>query len=236
MLRMHLVVFDVDGTLTDTNALDAECFWQAVREILQLPSGHSQWLEKVEHYTDLGIAAQHCKAAFGRDITESEVDLLKVRRVELLEAAVLANSECIRAIHGAADALAAVQSLPNCAAAIATGCFRASAEFKLRKAGLFDASVPIAGCDRALSREEIMTGAAGKAASKHGREFSSVTYVGDGVWDVEAAKHLGWGFIGIGSGDGAERLRRAGATMVLNSFQAPTPLLDALSKATLLGK
>lgn len=234
MSGKHLVVFDVDGTLTDTNAVGGEGFWRATREVLSLPSGHSQWLQQVEHYTDLGMASQHCKAAFGRDITAAETDLLKRRLVEVLEAAVLTNPESIRAMPGAAAVLAALRTRPDCAAAIATGCFRASAEFELRSAGLFDASIPIAGCDGLLSREEIMTSAARQAAAKHEREFSTITYVGDGVWDVRAAQNLGWGFIGIGSGEAAERLRRAGAATVLGSFQPATAFLDALSKTVLL--
>ncbi|MFZ0659617.1 MAG: HAD family hydrolase [Candidatus Binataceae bacterium] len=230
MSGTHLVVFDVDGTLTDTNAVGAEGFWRATREVLSLPNEHSQWLEQVEHYTDLAMASQHCKAAFGRDITAPETDLLKRRLVGLLEAAVLTNPESIRAMPGAAAVLAALRTRSDCEAAIATGCFRASAEFELRTAGLFDASLPIAGCDGLLSREEIMASAARQAAAKHGREFSTITYVGDGVWDVRAAQNLGWDFIGIGSGDAAERLRRAGATTVLGSFQPATALLDALSK------
>ncbi|MGC1343739.1 MAG: hypothetical protein WA854_15505 [Candidatus Binataceae bacterium] len=69
MSGTHLVVFDVDGTLTDTNAVGAEGFWRATREVLSLPNEHSQWLEQAEHYTDLAMASQHCKAAFRRDIT-----------------------------------------------------------------------------------------------------------------------------------------------------------------------
>ena len=66
MLRaVHLVVFDVDGTLTDTSELDAECFWTAAREILRLPSDHAQWLAEVKHYTDLGIVSQLARLPSG---------------------------------------------------------------------------------------------------------------------------------------------------------------------------
>ncbi len=116
MSGKHLVVFDVDGTLTDTNAVGAEGFWRATREVLSLPNEHSQWLEQVEHYTDLGMASQHCKAAFGRDITAAETDLLKRRLVELLEAAALTNPESIRAMPGAAAVLAALRTRSDCAA------------------------------------------------------------------------------------------------------------------------
>ena len=225
---MHLIVFDVDGTLTDTNAMDAE--WQAAREVLRLPPTHSRWLDEVEHYTDLGIASQHCKAAFGRNMMASEIDLFKRRIVAHLDAALLANAECIRAMPGAADVLAAIRSRSDLCAAIATGCFLPSAEFKLRKAGLFDGSISMVGCDDAPSREAIMLSAARKAAAKHGCQFSAVTYVGDGVWDVRAARNLGWGFIGIGSGDAAVQLRQAGAAKVVPDFKPAIRFLDLLGE------
>jgi phosphoglycolate phosphatase-like HAD superfamily hydrolase len=75
-----------------------------------------------------------------------------------------------------------------------------------------------------------MLSAARKAGAKHGCQFSAVTYVGDGVWDIKAARNLGWGFIGIASGDGAEQLRRAGAAMVLPNFNPCEKFFDTLSK------
>lgn len=230
---MHLVVFDIDGTLTDTNAVGVEGFWQAAREVLRLPPNHPRWLDEVEHYTDLGIASQHCKIAFGRDLMAPEIDLLKRRLVASLDAALLANAECIRAMPGAAEVLAAIGSRSNFCAAIATGCFLASAEFVLRNAGLFDGSIPMAGCDDAPSREAIMLSAARKAGAKHGCQFSAITYVGDGLWDIKAARNLGWGFIGIASGDGAEQLRRAGAATVLPHFSPPEEFFDAISHAAI---
>ena len=227
---MHLVVFDVDGTLTDTNEVDAECFWRAAREVLRLPSDHPRWIEEVKNYTDLGIASQHCEAAFARAITAFEIDLIRNRRVTLLEAAVLMENECIRPTRGAASALSALRAEPGFAVAIATGCFLASAEFKLRTARLFDESIPIAGCDDATSREEIMLNAARKAAVTYRLDFSTVTYVGDGAWDVKAARHLGWNFIGVGAGDAAERLLHAGAETVITDFEPATAFLDLLGK------
>jgi hydroxymethylpyrimidine pyrophosphatase-like HAD family hydrolase len=34
--KMHLVVFDIDGTLTATNKVDNECFVHAMQEVLQI--------------------------------------------------------------------------------------------------------------------------------------------------------------------------------------------------------
>jgi beta-phosphoglucomutase-like phosphatase (HAD superfamily) len=40
---LHLVVFDIDATLTDTNAVHGDCYWQAVCEVLGLSGEHSNW-------------------------------------------------------------------------------------------------------------------------------------------------------------------------------------------------
>lgn len=225
---MHLVVFDVDGTLTDTSAVDAECLWQAAREVLRLPYDHSSWVDDLRHVTDLCIVSQHCEKRFGRHITNLEVELVRSRLMQLLHDATAFGDSSTRQIAGASEALSRVGAARGFAIAIATGCFVASAEFKLRRAGLFDPSVPLAGSDNALSREMIMRNAARMAARKHHVEFSDFTYVGDGIWDVEAARNSGWNFIGIGAGERAESLRQAGAVKIIPDFEPATKFLDLL--------
>jgi phosphoglycolate phosphatase-like HAD superfamily hydrolase len=230
---MHLVVFDVDGTLTDTSAVDADCFWQAAKEIFRLPSNYPTWIEGLKDVTGLGIVSQLCEQALARKIRASEVDRFERRLVALFEGAVRRDAECIRAMPGAADALAAVLATAGLEAAIAIGCFLPEAEFKLRTAGLLDPDIPIASCDDARSREEIMAISANRAVEKTGSKFSAITYVGDGVWDGKAAQHLGWNFIGIGTGDAVDRLSRAGAITVLGNFKPATAFLDTLFKTTM---
>ena len=228
---MHLVVFDVDGTLAVTAPVDMECFWQAAKEIFRLPSEYPTSVEGLKDVTGIAILSLFCEQALVRKISVSELDRFKRRFVGILEAAVLKNVNCFRAMPGAADVLAAVSATAGFEAAIATGCFRHSAEFKLQSAGLLDPDIPIASCDDARSREEIMTISANRAVAKHGRNISAVTYVGDGIWDFRAAQRLGWDFIGIGTGDAADQLLRAGAVTVLPHFSPSEKFLDAISKA-----
>ena len=75
---------------------------------------------------------------------------------------------------------------------------------------------------------EILGLAAGRAAARHARVGS----VGDGVWDVQAARQLGWPFLGIGSGARAEKLRAAGATLVLPDLTDTASPAAALDTAT----
>ncbi len=230
---MHLVVFDVDGNLADTAPVDMECFWQAAKEIFRLPSDYPTWVEGLKDVTGLGILALFCEQAFARKMSASELDQFKGRFVAILEAAVLKNVKCFCAMPDAADVLAALRATAGFEAAIATGCFLASAEFKLRSAGLLQPDIPIASCDNARSREEIMTISANRTVAKHGRNVSAVTYIGDGLWDFQAAQRLGWNFIGIGTGDAADQLLRAGAMALLPHFSPSEGFFDAISKAAI---
>ena len=51
----------------------------------------------------------------------------------------------------------------------------------------------------------------------------------NGVWDAKAARDLGWRFIGIGSGEQADRLRQAGAGMVIPDYRPAEGFLDLLA-------
>ena len=183
--------------------------------------------------TGLAILSQLCEQALARKISASEVDRFKARFVAMLDAAIRRNVKCIRAMPGAADVLAALRPTAGFEAAIATGCFLPSAEFKLRTAALLDPDIPIASCDDARSRQEIMAISAHRAVAKTWSRFSAITYVGDGIWDFQAAQRLGWNFIGIGAGDAADRLLHAGAAAVLPNFSPSEEFFDAVSKAAI---
>jgi phosphoglycolate phosphatase-like HAD superfamily hydrolase len=61
--------------------------------------------------------------------------------------------------------------------------------------------------------------------------FARIVSVGDGSWDVRTARNLRLPFLGIGSGDGETKLRRAGATHVLEDFADYTQLIHCLLDA-----
>ena len=66
-----------------------------------------------------------------------------------------------------------------------------------------------------------MTISANRSVAKHERNVSAVTYVGDGIWDFQAAQRLGRNFIGIGRGDAADQLVRDG--MMSTSLDVSEP-------------
>jgi phosphoglycolate phosphatase-like HAD superfamily hydrolase len=227
---MHLVVFDIDGTLTDTCEVDHGCYWGAIHDVFRIAADQPDW-STFRHVTDSGIACESCERYLGRPANEREIDAVRQRLVMLLESALVVKNPVNYQIPGAFAVLSLIRESPDLAAALATGGFRASAELKLRRAGLLDPSVPFASSDDALSREQIMRIAADRAAKKYMVEFSGFTFIGDGVWDVRAARNLGWTFIGIGAGENAERLRRAGADTIIPDYNPIARFLSILRRS-----
>jgi phosphoglycolate phosphatase-like HAD superfamily hydrolase len=224
---MHLVVFDIDGTLTNTNLEDGECYWRAICGLLGFSSEQPQW-SGFRHVTDVGIASELCERHLRPKLTRADVEALGRRLTTLLEAALVDKDPRAYQIPGSAEILSILTESFDFALALATGGLRASAELKLRRAHLLNPIIPIASSDDAISRQEIMCIAARRAAEKYATQFDTVSYVGDGVWDAKAARELGWQFIGIGSGEQADRLRQAGAEIVIPDYRPAQAFLDLL--------
>ena len=73
---MNLAIFDIDGTLTETNAVDEICFVQAFADAHAITEINTNWTE-YEYVTDSGIMFQIFDERFGRPPDEDE--LMRIR-------------------------------------------------------------------------------------------------------------------------------------------------------------
>lgn len=227
----RLLMFDIDGTLTATDRVDADCYVRVMSEHLGVAID-ADW-RRYRHVTDSGIAAELFEA---NRRPPGELPAVRRRFVELLEQALRATPGCCEQVPGAAGFLARVRRTPGWVVALATGGWGGSARAKLRHAGIDADGLAFASADDAEARVDIMTACLARAADAaasagdgaDGHVFSGVTYVGDGDWDVAAARQLGWGFVGIGPHLCAARLRRpAPAYPAFPNFTDPAAVLDA---------
>jgi len=88
---MHLVIFDIDGTLTDTNLVDGECYWRAVSTILGLSGEQPDWSD-FRDTTDVGIAAELCMRHLGRQLSSAEIEAIGGRLAALLDVALVCKT------------------------------------------------------------------------------------------------------------------------------------------------
>ena len=229
----RLAIFDIDGTLTDTNGVDNECFLRAVSEVLQVDVATVDWSD-APHITDSGLlrwlAGRHAQ----RPLHGREAEGVRARLVQLLGVELQAAPDRFRPIAGAGQILQALTGA-GWHVAVATGGWEASARLKLAAIGIEHTGLVLASSSDAETRVEIMEIAL-RRASRHGGPFQRVVSIGDGLWDVRAAAALGWPFVGIAAGAHAERLTAAGASTILRDLSDVGAICNALGGARAPGE
>jgi len=212
-------MFDLDGTLLKSNTLDVDCFSGAFHSVLGIVNIEDDWTD-FKYVTDEGIVTEIASKQLNRPATKKEIFNIRVKTLELLQAQANANQDNFKPIPGALDMFHSLAEIGNCKVAIATGCWKESAILKLSTAGFNVGNLAIASCDDSHRREEIMGVAYARAGDLYGvSQFETVTYVGDGVWDIRASRELGYQFIGVGFYNNEKTLRREGATSILTDFK-----------------
>jgi phosphoglycolate phosphatase-like HAD superfamily hydrolase len=229
--NVNLAIFDIDGTLTNTNSVDDECFVKALSEAHAITEINTDWATYL-HTTDSGITLQVFQEKFGRDPEDTELDRFKSCFVNMLSEQYHANSSSFNAIAGASVALSRLKRESHWAIAIATGCWRESALLKLRAAKIDIDGIPAAFAEDGLSREEILQSAVSQSLELYRlSSFAKVVSIGYGLWDVRTARRLNFSFLGVGCGEAASNLHRAGAKHVIEDFADYGRLLSFLNEA-----
>ena len=230
----RIAVFDVDGTLTDTNEVDNECYLRAVGEILGLDAAELNW-SRAPHVTDAALLHWLCVEYCGRALSGGEGEAVLDRFLAHLRSELAARPERFQPIAGAAQVFAQLSN-KGWAIALATGGWQASARLKLAAAGIPHDPLVMASATDADTRTAIMRLAVERAAAHVGSQFERIVSVGDALWDVKAARELTWPFVGIARGERAIQLRAAGAAVVLPDLLDVTAFCRALDSAEIPGE
>ena len=205
-----LIIFDVDGTLVDAIALDNDCFDRAFSETAGRALTEEMW-SQFKEVTAPAIIQQ----ALGNAWPDMLATKMRIKNsfLDKLQQGYEQDRASIQAFPGAVALLSGLQKNPDVGVAIATGCWRETAQFKLTSAGFDLSNIPFACASDCNKRAEIIL----LAAERTGQSIERAVYVGDGVWDLRAARQLGVPFIGVGRR--IETLRKAGAEYILDAFE-----------------
>ncbi|MCA3934462.1 HAD family hydrolase [Burkholderia sp.] len=209
MKTAHILVLDIDGTLTDSVALHQSAFLAAMLA-LKLPVLDTDW-GGYPHHTDTGILA-HALSSNGRSpMSASEVAAFE-QEVDRHFVAALSR-QALKEIPGAGrfvrEAMASGWGI-----VFATGGIRRVSERKLQAVGIpFDVDLLVTSSVYP-SRTDLVAAAVERARRCYGITSSCRTVsVGDGLWDLEVAGSLGLEFIGIGRPPKADVLTSRGAVV-----------------------
>lgn len=220
---MNLVIFDIDGTLTDTNAVDGECYAAAFEREFGRPV---DW-RNFTHRTDSGIAQQAFNQQVGRAPTGDELERFRHRFLAMLKDQHARQPARFAEVAGAARAFELLRADPQWTVAIATGGWRVSALLKLSVASIEIGDSPAAFADDAFPRSGIVR----TAIARSGGRFERIVCVGDSTADASTAAELGLPLVGIGAARREARLRELGVSHVLPNYRDLDALMAALRSA-----
>jgi phosphoglycolate phosphatase-like HAD superfamily hydrolase len=189
---VHAVIFDIDGTLLQSAAVDEALYRESVTSVLG-PVRFRPSLHDYDFVTDSGILSQILDDNSLRAVFEQTTEI-KTRFVTALTRYIQDNGP-FQEVPGAKKMLARLGSSNAHSVAIATGGWLDSALLKLNSANFDLSRFPLATSDDSFDRTEIMR----LALARLGSDFRSITYYGDGPWDRDACMALGWRFVAVGS-------------------------------------
>jgi HAD superfamily hydrolase (TIGR01509 family) len=204
------VIFDVDGTLLDTNYLQVAAWWDAFRE-----RGHD--IECADVHRALGMGSS--------DLVESVLGRPDPSVIEAHSRYFAPYLGRMRPLPGAADLLGATARL-GLRVVLATSAKDEEIEFMLDALEARDsitAVVSSGDVERAKPEPDIVA----RALSESGTDPGRAVMVGDAVWDMIAARRAGIRGIGLLSGGIAEaELRDSGAIEI---YDDPADMLGKIT-------
>src|SRR2546430_16667626 len=95
---MRLVIFDIDGTLTQTMKADEECFVRSLAAVCGFSDVDTDW-SRYKHATDSGIFHEIHEARVGRDPSSLEISQFRQHFISLLTR--VSSETAFAAISGA---------------------------------------------------------------------------------------------------------------------------------------
>jgi HAD superfamily hydrolase (TIGR01509 family) len=213
------VIFDVDGTLVDTNYLHAGCWWEAFRQ-------YDQHVNMADIHRAIGMGSDKLLDHLLPDDRDRDADD-DMRAAHRSLYGVFWTR--LRAFDGAADLL------------------RTCAERGMKVVLASSASAPeLAALRAALDADDAITDATSSSEAGESKPAPDIVelaleragvaperavFVGDAVWDVHACRNAGVPCIAVLTGGfGAEELREAGAVAI---YEGPADLLRHFDKSPL---
>jgi phosphoglycolate phosphatase-like HAD superfamily hydrolase len=185
------IIFDIDGTLIDSESIDAYYFIRAIKEIAGDIHINEDWSNYTK-VTDVGIVSEILEQ---NDITATAAMVASIRErfCSLLQQFFQDGGTCMP-IPGSIEFLNRLREDDSISCGIATGGWSKTALMKCNTAGIDISALPLSSSDDGDNRETIMQ----HCLKKMEGPFHRIVYIGDGLWDRAASRALGWRFIGIG--------------------------------------
>lgn len=192
MKKRNLIVFDIDGTLTDTVEIHQNAFKKSLQFIGVKKFNDSFGTYK--HHTDAHIARVIFESAINQIFEKAIIDNFE----EYLFKQISQNE--IREISGSRQIIKEIKTKTDFGVCYATGSLLKPAKLKLERIGIDFEPIQLVASNEIEERERILEKAIQNAQEYYKTEkFDRIISFGDGLWDLKAAENLSLEFVGIGN-------------------------------------
>lgn len=192
MKKTKLIVFDIDGTLTDTVKIYTRIFIESLKDmgVIEINANFGEYLHHTDSYIGKMIFEKDRKLNFTKEKLKEFEKYLYAR----------CQKYSVHEIKGARKLVNYLETQTEYALCYATGSLLKPAEYKLEAISIsYEPSLLVAS-NNIHERENIVQLAIDKAKAHFKiNTFDRIVSIGDGVWDLTTAKNLGVDFIGVGT-------------------------------------
>ncbi|MEM6318608.1 MAG: HAD hydrolase-like protein [Bacteroidota bacterium] len=214
---MILVIFDVDGTLVQSNKADSRCFAATYHEVYGRPFPTIDW-RKYPHVSDTTIFKTVIEEHFNRTPSAEEEEAFRQQFVANIIEKRKQTPDVFQSIPYAKEAIDKLLKDARFVVGIATGGWKAPAIVKLNFVNIPVEELIITGADGKITRAEIINETIDLAKQQHGN-FQHIVYVGDAIWDFTTTLEMGLPLIGIRWRGDLDFFHRLGVPQVLEDYK-----------------
>lgn len=211
------IIFDIDGTLTNTTKVDDKCFIKAFKNVFEIDISNQDWSE-LKNVTDWGITEEIILKNWNRIPTEIEYKKMVSEFVSELQSEFKKDKKEFREINGASNFIKFLIEKSNVKIGIATGGWKKSAILKLKSIGIDSTEFVFSNSNDFKTRENIVLNAISKLNLKWENKIERIIYFGDGTWDYVTCEKLGIEFVGIDNSNN-DKLKKIGVKTIFNDFE-----------------
>ncbi len=224
---MKLLIFDIDGTILDSVSTDDKCFIQTFKDLYQIDLTNVNWND-FKNVTDTGLTIEIFEKWFNREPKKEEIENIKSYFKNLLKN----HTQEFTEIKKSLSFIKLTSIKPDFEIGFATGGWKETAELKCNFVGLNLNDYIFKSSNDHFNRGKIIEFVITEALGKHNlKEFESITYFGDGLWDFKTTQTLGIDFIGVDYKDN-DKLHNAGVEKIVKNYKESDKILNWIKEKT----